>query len=270
MTSTPGTYLALFLGLFALAASACEAERSKSSDDDDGGAGGATSGAGAGSTVPGGPEVTLMVSPASLTDGETVTFTATVTDPDGFEDIGGGLLKNEDGSLTYAPFVQLSAGTFAVDLSWNQLHQLDPIAFDSELVKTFRADFTDTTNKVGSGVADLTLTCGGCPTEAGQCLCQGCLGVIDTACEECAIASCPQEASACAELSECDGNGEPASGCMALALCVLESCPTADLICVQEQCAAELSSTDSAGIAAAQALGDCVASSCSAECGGGR
>jgi hypothetical protein len=163
----------LAAGALLVVLGAC-ADEPKRPDDDDGstGSGGGSSGAGANMTVPGGPDVIgLVATPASMTEGDTVTITATVTDPDGLEDLVGGMLQNSDGGAVYGPFTQLSGGTFSIALSWTQLNQVEPIHFDTELLRTLRAEFTDTTQKIGAGTVDVTLSCGGGCSSAvnGQC-----------------------------------------------------------------------------------------------------
>jgi hypothetical protein len=163
---SPHRVLGLVSGIFAIhiVMAACDGGGRSATRDDDGGtsssSNSATStGVGGSMTVPGGPEVMLVAAPDSMTEGGSVTFTATVIDDDGLDDIVGGMLTDEGGTTVYAPFTQLSAGTFSVSLSWSQLNAFEPINFQNEMVKVFRAEFTDTTQKAGSANVAVTLTC---------------------------------------------------------------------------------------------------------------
>jgi hypothetical protein len=95
-----------------------------------------------------------------------------------------------------------------------------------------------------------------------------CAQGLDTACEKCGAEKCMKEALACADESQCDANGEPTGGCLALVNCAALEC-NADLACVIDKCAKQLESAGGiagAGTAAAQALGTCVQGSCATEC----
>jgi hypothetical protein len=172
--------ITVVLGVVAAVATCSEDQKVKGDDDDSVGAHGGTGGgqtttggnggAGGGQSVPGGPVViTLISTPPSITEYDAATFTATVTDPDGLTDIVGGMLTSADGALTYGPFAQISGGTYTIALVWSQIDQIEAIAFQADTVRTFRATFTDTTQKTGSKTVDLTLTCNGYPACGGHC-----------------------------------------------------------------------------------------------------
>lgn len=163
-------YFSLVL-ITALATATCS-EPAPSSDDDDG----STSTGGGGSmTVPGGPEIiSLEAIPSTLVDGDSLQVVATVTDPDGLEDVVGGSLRTEDGSSAYGPFTSLGGGTWSISLTWQDIEQVAPV---TSLARTFRAEFADTTQKIGVAYieivfADCPLLCTAlfdCGLESGNC-----------------------------------------------------------------------------------------------------
>ena len=61
-----------------------------------------------------------------------VTFTVMITDSDGLDTLVGGTLKAPDGAAIYGPLSQLSGGTFALQLSWQQMNEKVPIEFKTE------------------------------------------------------------------------------------------------------------------------------------------
>jgi hypothetical protein len=125
----------------------------------------------AGGSTPGGPKILdLATDVAILTEGQSVTFTATVTDADGTGDLVGGTLKRPDGGATYGAFVQTGGGTFTLTVSWEKLHQVSAIEFTADQKRSFRAVFTDVAGHEGFRDVDVQLTC---PTDeacAGHCV----------------------------------------------------------------------------------------------------
>ena len=171
-------------------ATACVIEKVVDYDDDDwtsssSSSGAAGSGAGGPTTathgsVPGGPIVQeVILAPIRVSDGDVVTFSAVVSDPDGFADIGAGKLLSEDGSIFYGVFAQVSPGAFSFGTSWKQLHQVAPIelAKDVEAERIFRIEFSDGSGKTGWRLASLTLGC-----EPGEAACDGWCREVETAC----------------------------------------------------------------------------------------
>lgn len=105
--------------------------------------------------------VSLQTNVTKITAGESVLFTAVLTDPDGLDDIAGGTLSDQSGMIGFGPFVAAGQeGTFSISLSWDAVHQADPIEFEGmDLVRVFRAEFYDqAANKVSQDV-NLMLTC---------------------------------------------------------------------------------------------------------------
>jgi hypothetical protein len=105
--------------------------------------------------------LSLQTNASSLTAGESITFTAVLIDPDGVDDIVGGTLSDLTGMIGYGPFVAAGQpGTYSIMVSWDAMHQAEPIEFENtDLMRSFRAEFFDqVANKVSKDV-DLTLAC---------------------------------------------------------------------------------------------------------------
>jgi len=84
---------------------------------------GGSGGSDGGGTQPGGPSVnSLDLSPSNLTEGESTMVTALVADPDGADDILGGVLRAGAGGPSLATFTSAGAGTFTASVSWDDIH----------------------------------------------------------------------------------------------------------------------------------------------------
>ena len=177
--------------------------------------------------------VSLQTNVTKITAGESVLFTAVLTDPDGFDDIAGGTLSDQTGTIGFGPFVAAGQeGTFSISLSWDAVHQADPIEFEGmDLVRVFRAEFYDqAANKVSKDV-NLMLTC----VEGSAC--DGvCTDLMTTAghCGSCARAcgdEC-QEGSCIPTWGECIGSISGFETCDAY-------CGSVGQECVENGCGAE-------------------------------
>lgn len=106
-----------------------------------------------------------------LTEGESVLFSAVVTDPDGVDDVIGGQLTSPDGNIIYGTFIATAMeGAYEVTVSWAEIHQAETIEFEgAESVRTFRAEFYDQTAKKANATVDLSLHCGGIAACGGSC-----------------------------------------------------------------------------------------------------
>lgn len=144
--------------------------------------------------APGAPVFLSFQSNVSkITAGESVIFTAILTDPDGVNDIVGGALSDESGMIGYGPFVAAGQeGTYSISLSWDAVHQADPIEFEGmDLTRVFRAEFYDQgANKVSKDV-NLVLTCVEKSACAGVCTdimtnadhCGACSSICEGGCD---------------------------------------------------------------------------------------
>lgn len=121
---------------------------------------------------PDAPEILVLSTNVNeLTEGENVVVSAVVTDPDGVDDVIGGLLESPDGAISYGAF-QTSGqeGSYELTLNWTELDVAVPIEFESETAREMRAVFFDQAGHETSGQVDLTLHCSGEPACGGTCV----------------------------------------------------------------------------------------------------
>lgn len=228
-------------------------------------AGGASACAGTGSP----PEIEeLRATSTQISQDESVVVLAMVTDPDGLDNLAGGKLVSEDGTVFYAPFEQLSNGTFASTVSWWQLHEAKPIEFETSEVRTVVARFLDNDKNEVSQPLALELTCHGQVACNGQC--------VDTSqdarfCGSCDLA-CP--ATDRCEQGSCVSNCEPCleTHCsLELGVCAASPACTAlrDCLnaCADQPCADVCSSTHADGMTVFYNLYQCYLTGCAGYCG---
>lgn len=187
--------------------------------------------------VEGAPVIlSLSKNVTKITEGESVIFTAMVTDPDGLDDLVGGSLLSMDESIDYGPFVAAGQpGTYSLTLSWAQIHQADPISFeDSEPTRTFVARFFDQKGNKATVSTDVTLTCVGGSACAGACTdlatdganCGSCGRACGGGADACASGECAPAYGACV-----DNEGQ-------MVTCA-EVCQAAGETCVTHGCQGE-------------------------------
>ena len=124
---------------------------------------------------PDGPQfVDVSVSPLRITEGESFSVLVQVTDPDGFDDIGGGRLTTLDGDAIGN--FSGSGGSYSIDVNWSDVNAVDPITFATEDSRTFIAEFFDAGSHVSRAPIDVEFHCNGEPACEGVCgdeLCNG-------------------------------------------------------------------------------------------------
>ncbi|MGM0555297.1 MAG: hypothetical protein ACQEVA_02865 [Myxococcota bacterium] len=119
-------------------------------------------------TAPGGPEfLDVSVTPPGMTEGEFSTILAQVSDPDGFEDIGGGRVMDASGNVL-ATFSG-SQGTYEASVSWSAINGARPRTFASEQTVTLVLEFFDASNNRSTTTAQVRLYCPDGPACDGQC-----------------------------------------------------------------------------------------------------
>ncbi len=131
--------------------------------------------------------LSLQTNVSKITAGESVIFTAVLTDPDGVDDIVGGTLSDEGGMIGYGPFVAAGQeGTYSITLSWDDMQQAEAIEFEGmDLGRVFRAEFYDQgAHKVYQDV-NVILTC------AEGSACDGVCTDIMTSAEHCGTCARP-------------------------------------------------------------------------------
>jgi len=108
---------------------------------------------------------------SKITEGESLTFTALLTDPDGVDDIVGGSLLSENEMIDYGPFIAAGqAGTYSFSLSWMQIQQATPINFENSSPSlVFRARFFDQGGNKAVKDSQITLSCDGGSACNGSC-----------------------------------------------------------------------------------------------------
>lgn len=135
--------------------------------------------------------LSLSTNVGSLTQGESVTITAVVTDPQGISDLIGGQLQDSGGG-TYGAFTTSSdEGSYALTLSWDAMAAVSPITFDGEGSRTVVAVFYDQAGNEASEELTLRLTCEtgtACDSVCGMGECGG--SCVDLANDEANCGEC--------------------------------------------------------------------------------
>ena len=99
---------------------------------------------------------------SELTEGESVVFTAVLTDPDGIDDVIGGSLKNISKDRTFGAFsTSGQEGSYQLNLSWAQFDQVESLEFEGDHTRTFIAEFFDVSGKRAEQPISLTYHCDG-------------------------------------------------------------------------------------------------------------
>jgi hypothetical protein len=116
----------------------------------------------------GGPVIhELQTSRTRVLEGESVTFSAVVSDPDG--DLLGGVLRDAEGT-TIAPFAAAGAGVFSVALSWDEFHAHSPLSFTGTVQRVFAGEFFDAADNRARREVTLTFDCQGGTACDGVCV----------------------------------------------------------------------------------------------------
>ncbi|MBX3156438.1 MAG: hypothetical protein KF773_10600 [Deltaproteobacteria bacterium] len=163
---------------------------------------------GGGPADPAGPDAGEMSSPhapvilsfgtnvTTLTEGQTVTFTVVLTDPDGIDDLIGGTLTDETGEHHYGAFATSSQeGAYSLALSWDAIQQVEDITFKTGTTRKFTAEFFDTAGHSTKRSATLQLTCDGRVACEGRC--RSVCGFNSTTRGSCTAACASRHAMAC-------------------------------------------------------------------------
>ncbi|MCY1061722.1 hypothetical protein [Nannocystis sp. SCPEA4] len=186
------------------------------------------------SSVEGGPMfLSFSTNVPTLTQDESVTFTAILTDPDGVTDIVGGSLRSADDSLDFGPFVAAGQpGTYSISLSWTQIHQTEAIEFEGgDSSRMFRAVFFDQAALKAVEEVSLDLVCAGGAACGGICTdlaldglnCGACEFTCDGGSDACESGACLPAWSACVNFD--DGLETCSAVCQAVGeTCVDQGC----------------------------------------------
>lgn len=114
--------------------------------------------------------ISFTTNVSSISQYESVTFTAVVTDPDGAADLLGGTLSAPGGS-TYKSFESTGTpGTFSLVLSWDEINFVQAINFTSTDSRSFVGTFYDVASHQTTATVAITLTCYGIAACDGYCV----------------------------------------------------------------------------------------------------
>jgi hypothetical protein len=167
---------------------------------------GETTGDGSGSTTgqPAGPMIeNFQASVTSITEGDSVTFTATIVDPDGPSDVVSATMTSTDTMAVFGELTSDGDEVFSLTLSWEDLHAVEPITFYDDVIWSFTLTATDSTDLSNVAMTTLKLTC------SVQDACDGvCVDTL-TSNEHCGT---------CGTTCNVDGGGGCADGTCAAAL----------------------------------------------------
>lgn len=214
----------------------------------------------------------LGTSVSQLTAGETVRFTAVVTDARGAGHLSGGQLLDSSGAVQYGVFLAASPGHYQLDLSWSQINQVAPITFTTQESRTFRADFYDVDGGSTSQSITLLLECNGLAACDGACVdlstdmdnCGACGNRLPDPSMQCigGAPTCPPKATVCAGTNTCADLSEDADNCGAcghacpadapgcmLGVCFRETIYPSDPVSCDEACAGQGMTCAGAGTA---------------------
>lgn len=115
-----------------------------------------------------GPQfVDVAVSPRGMSEGESVTVLVQITDPQGFDDIGGGRILDLADNV-YGNFSG-SGGSYQADLTWFQINDIEPITFTNGATLTLIAEFFDGDGHVSKQSFSVELDCDGATACDGAC-----------------------------------------------------------------------------------------------------
>ena len=105
-----------------------------------------------------------------LTAGQTLVFSAVLTDPDGIDDLIGGKLQDETGTIDYGAFVTSGQeGSYALKVSWDEINQTRKISFETAQTRSFRAVFFDVKGNSVATTVDIRFHCDKVQGLSGAC-----------------------------------------------------------------------------------------------------
>jgi hypothetical protein len=107
----------------------------------------------------------------TITQGQTVTISAVLTDPDGIDDIIGGTLFDSSGA-TYGAFATSGEeGAYQLSVTWSQFTQVSPIefAYGATGQRVLTAQFFDQEGHSAEKSTTITFTCNGIASCDGTC-----------------------------------------------------------------------------------------------------
>lgn len=121
--------------------------------------GGSTADSG-GTTTPGGPMfLSFGTNITTMTESDTVTFVAVLTDPQGLTNLVGGHLTDPTGQIQFGAFIATNQGSYSLSLTWTQIYQATNFQFVGQGPVHFVAEFFDVQGRNTTKDSTLTLAC---------------------------------------------------------------------------------------------------------------
>jgi hypothetical protein len=158
------------LTLVAVLATACSSSPGSMSDDDTHDGSGSGSGSGSASSTSSPKFLSFGTNVSTLTEDQEIVFSAVLTDPDGIDDLIGGMLQSGDGKITYGAFATSdNEGAYSLALSWGDIQEAQDISFKQNESRTFMAEFFDAEGNTVNQQVTVQLTCGGRFACSGTC-----------------------------------------------------------------------------------------------------
>ena len=113
-----------------------------------------------GTSTPGGPELlSFGTNVTTMTEADTVTFVAVLTDPQGLSNLVGGHLSDPTGQTQYGAFIATNQGSYSLSLTWSQIYQATSFQFVGKTSIKFVAEFFDVQGRSTTRDTTLTLAC---------------------------------------------------------------------------------------------------------------
>jgi hypothetical protein len=142
----------------------------------------------------------------SITEGESVTFTAVVTDPDGIDDVIGGTLGDGNGNYYGAFATSGQEGAYEMVVSWGQIDQVASInlAMGATTQRMFVAEFYDQGGHTTQKSVSVSLSCLAIAACNGKCMDLSQDSENCGACGQACAGGVPCYKSHCAALSSCN------------------------------------------------------------------
>ncbi|MEL6179429.1 MAG: hypothetical protein AAFS10_10770, partial [Myxococcota bacterium] len=189
-------------------------------------------------------------------EGETILFSAVVTDPDGIDDLIGGSMIDPDTGRSYGAFsTSASEGSYEIELTWDEIHRVRPIdALEDGVLRVFEAEFFDVAGNRAAQTIDLSIDC----REELDGICDGTCTNLSTTddCGTCGNACLPG-GSCVDQVCGCDAN-EGVCDAQCVSLITTSNCGECGNVCNATELCDMGECTCGPGLAACGSMGACV------------
>lgn len=147
----------------------------------------------------------LEATPAELTEDDSTTINAVVTDPQGAQDIVAGRLLDAESQQLVGTFRSVAGGSFEAVVSWDDLNDVRAITFDATgATRALTAEFIDNSNERSTRSLALTLSCAGLPACEGSCGQEDCRGSCSAPADYVTVDNCGSCGTSCQSGFRCD------------------------------------------------------------------